>query len=611
MQTDAQLSAPQTTTGAEQVEWNLADLYPTIESGEFLADFDRIATDARTFAQTWRGTLASLPDDQFLLMLQHLEHIYSTAGRLSSRVYLEWTTNSNDEYLIAWLQRVEEQLVAVRQQLVFVPIEIRTMPDDAFARLVASPLLVQYRHWLEFNRSFAPHTLSEVEERLEAEMDIVGVNAWVKLFDQVHARQRYTIGGERVPLQHVLQSLQDPDRSKRQEAARVLSDGLSELSPLLSYVVNMVLTDAMMSDRRRNYSTWISHRNKANKISDHAVESLVAAVTDAYHLSARYYRLKRRILGLEDFYEWDRNAPIATDTSRIPWEQARSIVLDAFNAFDQRMSQIARQFFDHQWIDAAVRPGKQSGAYSAPTVPDVHPYIMLNYTGTVRDVATLAHELGHGVHQYLARRQGYFNAGTPLTIAETASVFGEMLVFDAMIERATDDRLRLVLLMDKLGDIVNTVFRQIALNRFEDAIHTYRRNEGMLSSDTFNELWLSTQRPMYGDAVTLTDDYRHWWAHISHFVHTPGYVYAYAFGELLVLTLYQLYKDGAIERFSERYISLLEAGGSDTPERLLQRHFELDITAPDFWQRGLNFIASLLDQAESLAKTAAVSSGVN
>ncbi len=611
MHTDTQPDTPTVATGAEQVKWNLADLYPAIGSGEFLADFNRIATDARTFAQTWRGTLASLPDDQFLLMLQHLEHIYSTAGRLSSRVYLEWTTNSNDEYLIAWLQRVEEQLVAVRQQLVFVPIEIRTMPDDAFARLVASPLLVQYRHWLEFNRSFAPHTLSEAEERLEAEMDIVGVNAWVKLFDQVHARQRYAIGGERVPLQHVLQSLQDPDRSKRREAARALSDGLSELSPLLSYVVNMVLTDAMMSDRRRHYPTWISHRNKANKISDHAVESLIAAVTDAYHLSARYYGLKRRILGLEDFYEWDRNAPIATDTSRIPWEQARSIVLDAFDAFDRRMSQIARQFFDHQWIDAAVRAGKQSGAYSAPTVPEVHPYIMLNYTGTVRDVATLAHELGHGVHQYLARRQGYFNAGTPLTIAETASVFGEMLVFDAMMERATDDGLRLVLLMDKLGDIVNTVFRQVALNRFEDAIHTYRRTEGMLSSDTFNELWLSTQRPMYGDAVTLTDDYRHWWAYISHFVHTPGYVYAYAFGELLVLTLYQLYKEGAIESFSERYVSLLEAGGSDTPERLLQRYFELDITAPDFWQRGLNFIESLLDRAESLARTSAVSSGVN
>ncbi|MCX8051128.1 MAG: M3 family oligoendopeptidase [Chlorobi bacterium] len=605
MHAETQATAP-SLTGAEQVEWNLSDLYPTIGSGEFLADFQRIAADAATFSQSWRGGLAALSDDQFLSMLQQLEHIYNTAGRLSSRVYLEWTTRSDDEQLIAWLQRVEERLVEVRQQLVFVPIEIRTMPDDAFQRLLASPLLERYRHWLEFNRSFAPHTLSEAEERLEAELDVVGINAWVKLFDQIHARQRYDVGGERLSLQQLMRWLQDTDRNRRRSAAFALSAGLKDQAPLLGYIVNMVLTDAMMSDRRRHYATWLSHRNKANKISDQAVESLVTAVTEAYPLAARYYALKRRILGLDEFYEWDRNAPVATDRETIPWETARSIVLDAFDAFDGRMSSVASLFFERRWIDAPVRPGKQSGAYSSPTVPDVHPYIMLNYTGTLRDVATLAHELGHGVHQYLARTQGYFNAGTPLTIAETASVFGEMLVFDAMMEQAADDRLRLSLLMDKLGDIVNTVFRQIALNRFEDAIHTYRRTEGMLTTDTFNELWMATQRPMYGDAVTLTDNYRWWWAYISHFVHTPGYVYAYAFGELLVLALYQMYKSNEVERFSDRYIALLEAGGSDTPENLVGKHFGLDIGAQQFWQRGLTFIASLLDRAESLADALAV-----
>jgi oligoendopeptidase F len=589
-------------TGAENVEWNLADLYPTIGSGEFLIDFDRIATDAAAFASQWSGRLASLTDDQFLAMLQQLEHLYSTAGRLSARVYLEWTTRSNDEQLIAWLQRVEERLVTVRQQLVFVLIEIRTMPEEAFDRLRTSPLLERYRHWLEFNRSFAPHTLSAAEEKLEAEMDIVGINAWIKLFDQLHARQRYTVGNARLSLQQVMQLLQDADRSKRREAAEALSTGLEQQAPVISYIMNMVLTDAMLSDRRRNYPTWISHRNKANKINDQAVQTLIDAVTSSYDLVARYYQLKRRILGLEDFYHWDRNAPARLDQTRVDWNTARTLVLEAFDAFEPRMSGIAQLFFERKWIDAPVRPGKQSGAFSAPTVPEVHPYIMLNYTGTPRDVATLAHELGHGVHQYLARKQGYFNAGTPLTIAETASVFGEMLVFDAMLGRASSPGHRLGLLMDKLGDIINTVFRQIALNRFEDAIHTYRRAEGMLTTDVFNELWMQTQRPMYGDSVTLTDDYRWWWAYISHFVHTPGYVYAYAFGELLVLALYQMYKHGTVERFADRYLMLLEAGGSQTPEHLLWHYFEIEISDPNFWQHGLGFIASLVEQAEQLAE---------
>lgn len=599
------LSARETTfptNGAETVTWDLSDLYPSLDDGAFHTDLERIADDTRSFAATWKGTLASCSDDQFLMMLQHLEHIHSIMGRLHARVQLEWTTRSNDENLTATLQRVQEELVQARKQLVFVAIELRSMPEDAFQRLVNSPLLGRYRHWLEFNRSFRPHTLSEAEEQLEAEMDLVGIDAWIQLFEQTHARMRYRFERRDVPQQTIMQALQDASRERRKSAAHALSRGLERQAPLLAYILNMMLTDAMLSQQRRKYEHWLSFRNKANKVSDEAVQALVATVTEAYPLVHRYYDLKRRIIGLEDFFEWDRNAPIIAHRDPIAWQKACELVVRSFHAFHPQIGTIAEEFFTRRWIDAAIRPGKQAGAYAAPTVPEVHPYVFLNYTGTARDVKTLAHELGHGVHQYLARKQGVLNASTPLTIAETASVFGEMLVFDTMLRQATTDHERLVLLMDKLNDIINTVFRQIALNRFEDAIHTYRRHQGMLTVETFNQLWMQTQQPMYGQSVTLTSAYRWWWSYIPHFVHTPGYVYAYAFGELLVLALFELYRTGSLSDFEQRYIELLEAGGSEAPQQLLGRLFGLDLEDATFWQQGIRSIEELLEHAEQLAQ---------
>jgi oligoendopeptidase F len=397
----------------------------------------------------------------------------------------------------------------------------------------------------------------------------------------------------------VLSKLYDPEREVRHRAAESVTKGLKDMSRTTTYIFNTLLADKASDDRTRKYPTWITSRNLANEVDDAMVEALIQAVTSRYDIVARYYRLKRKLLGLDELFDYDRYAPLPAADRQYTWSEAQEIVLSAYTAFHPEMANIARNFFDKHWIDAAIVPGKRSGAYSHPVVPSVHPYVFMNYEGTPREVMTLAHELGHGVHQWLARDQGILQCGTPLTTAETASVFGEMLVFQDLMKAEPDPRLKLAMLTAKIEDSFATIFRQVSMNRFEDAIHSARRAEGELSTDRLSELWLQTQRAMFGDSVTITDNYGIWWSYVTHFTSVPGYVYAYAFGNLLVLALYARYQEVGPE-FAENYLAMLEAGGADWPHEIM-KPLGVDLTDPKFWNQGLRIMEEMVKEAEEMA----------
>lgn len=396
-----------------------------------------------------------------------------------------------------------------------------------------------------------------------------------------------------------MSKLHNPDRKLRKRAHASLTATFDDMSHRLTFVFNTILADKQTDDRLRNYPSWISARNLANEIDDQTVETLIQEVTNQYDLVHRFYRLKKELLGYEDFYDYDRYAPLLETPKTISWNEAREIVENTYRDFHPEMGTIVSKFFNNHWIDAAMRPGKRGGAFAASTVPSVHPYVLLNYDGKIRDVQTLAHELGHGIHQYLSRKQGVLQADTPLTTAETASVFGEMLVFQTLMSQLDEPQEKLALLTGKIDDTIATVFRQVSMNRFEDAMHTKRREEGELTTQEFSSLWRQTQQDIYGDAVELTDGYDLWWSYIPHFLHTPGYVYAYAFGELLVLALYEEYTRQK-EGFAEKYVEMLSTGGADWPENVVAKT-GLDISEPDFWNKGLSLIEEMIDRAETLA----------
>jgi oligoendopeptidase F len=455
--------------------------------------------------------------------------------------------------------------------------------------------LALFRHYLQNLRKYKPHTLSEPEEKILAEKGPIG-SSWGTLFDKVLSRLRFGEGQKSES--EVLSELYHPDREVRKKAAADLTDGLNSIDHILTHIFNTILLDKAIEDRLRKYPHWLRARNLSNEADDEMVSALIKAVSTRYDLVSRYYQLKRKILGYDQLFDYDRYAPIPSESERaIPWDEAKETVLAAFNAFSPQMGSIAQEFFDRNWIHAPVLPGKRSGAFSHPVIPSVHPYILLNYTGKRRDVMTLAHELGHGIHQYLAREQGLFNGDTPLTTAESDSVFGEMLVFRHLLGQIESPTERVVLLCGKLEDIFATVFRQVSMNRFEEAVHTRRREHGELDTDTLCTLWMDTQKTMFGNSVTLMDHYRIWWSYIPHFVHSPGYVYAYAFGELLVLALYRQYLERG-SSFIPLYLDLLRSGGKVSPGELL-RPFGIDLADPDFWIRGLKVLEELLMEAEA------------
>lgn len=595
-----EIELQQKRTGAEEIAWDLSDLYAGIDDPDIERDIQSADERADSFAAAYRGTLLTLSAEALGAAVAEFERIIEMASRLGSFAHLIWSTDTGNPRYGALLQKITEWSSRLRQKLVFFELEWVNAPEDFAQRMIADPALAHYRHWLETSRRYQPHRLSEPEEKILAEKAITGEEAWTRFFSELMGNARYPFDGEELTQAGILAKLYVPDRDVRQRAAEAFTSVLKEKLPVLTYVFNTLAADKASDDRLRHYPTWISARNLANEVSDEVVNALIDAVTARYDIVARYYRLKRQLLGVEVLYDYDRYAPLPAAESHYSWDRAREIVLGAYAAFEPRMADIASQFFARSWIDAPPRPGKQGGAYSASTVPSVHPYIFLNYTGSARDVMTLAHELGHGIHQYLAREQGMLQARTPLTTAEMASTFGEMLVFSDFMAQEADPAVRLAMLAHKIEDSFATVFRQISMNRFEHGMHTARRAEGELTSERFSTIWMETQRAMFGDSVTLTDNYAIWWSYVPHFVQTPGYVYAYAFGELLVLALFARYRrDGT--GFAPRYLDVLRAGGSDWPEKILAP-MGVDLTDPHFWQEGLGEIEGMVAQAEQLVR---------
>ncbi len=589
-------------TGAESIEWDLADLYSSADDFMIERDMERCRNLADGIAGQYADRVAELDAAALFRAVREIEELYELTGKLSAFAYLNFATAVNNADTGAFLQRIREFSSEISRKVVFFELEWAALPDDQAKEILASPEITRYRHYLEAARRYRPHLLSRPEEELLADLSPVRRSSWNSLFEKVLANEKF--GPDRRTMEEVLSDLYSPERKRRREAAAAMTMGLRKNLHVLTHTFNTVLADKMIEDRLRRYPSWISSMNLANELDDQTVDALVQAVTSKNQTVARFYELKKKMLDVDPLLDYDRYAPLPfMPDDTVSWEECKNTVLDAYRKFSPEMAEHAARFFDENWIDAGVKQGKTSGAFAHPVVPSVHPYVLVNYTGNLRDVETVAHELGHGVHQIMAAEKGYFNSDTPLTLAETASVFGEMLVFQDLVKNLDSDRKRLGLAASKVESVFATVFRQVAMNRFENAIHTFRRKQGELSQEKFTELWLDTQRAMFGDSVVLTDDYGIWWSYISHFIHVPGYVYAYAFGELLVLSLYSIYNSTPPEKrgeFVSRYMNLLAAGGSDTPYRLLEP-FGIDLHDPGFWHQGLSMIDMMVDQVEELA----------
>jgi len=581
--------------GAAGVLWNLGDLYQDGGDPALDADAQWCVAEAAAVRSRFRGRVAVLDAGELLGLVERLESLDARLSRLGTFAFLNFTTCMENSGAGALLQRMEELASQCKKEVVFFELEWNGLADDTAARLLAAPELAGYRHYLEALRRYLPHQLSEVEESLLLEYAPVGRSAWNTLFDKVISGLRF--GVRQRTEEEVLSDLYDQNRVVRRQAADELTAGLESQNHVLTHIFNTLAADKMIDDRLRRHGGWVHAMNLENELTDTTVETLVTAVTGRYDIVQRYYRVKKGLLGLDELTDYDRYAPLpALPSQRIDWETGKAMVLDSFAGFSPDLAAIAGQFFDRSWIHAPVLQGKRGGAFAHPCVPDVHPYVMVNYTGTLNDVSTVAHELGHGVHQVLAARRGHFNSDTPLVLAETASVFAEMLVFRSQLALLTDAAQRRAFICQKLESIFATVFRQTAMNRFEKRIHEGRREQGELSCEQLSAYWLETQREMFGDSVNLRPDYGIWWSYIPHFLSTPGYVYSYAFGELLVLALYGLYQQHG-DSFVTLYSELLAAGGSASPYELV-RPFGIDLDDSAFWLKGLEVIDGMLQQVE-------------
>ncbi len=582
--------------GTRTVVWNLNDLYSSTDDELIHDDIDLCEQEAALLEESCRGRLSKLDTAVFARTIRRLERIAENLGRISTYAFLNFTTRVMDAEAGAFLQQITETASRINRQLVFFTLEWGKMDESTAQKFLNTGETEKYRHYLEKIRRQAQHLLSECEEKLLIELEPVGKNAWTILFEKVMANQQFGESGRSE--EEVLADLYSPERKVRQQAAEDLTRGLEDQIHVLTHIFNTLAADKMIDDRLRSYPSWDQSMHLENELEEKTVNILVESVTARYDIVSKYYQLKREILGLETLYDYDRYAPVpGMSETQVDWPQCREMVLKAFAGFSGEMAEIAEQFFEKKWIHAPIMEGKRGGAFAHPCVPDSHPYVMVNYTGNLRDVATVAHELGHGVHQVLAAEQGMFNSDTPLVLAETASVFAELLVFHSQLELLENPEEKRAYICQKIESVFATVFRQIAMNRFEDAMHTGRRKQGELSRETLSAYWLSTQKAMFGDAVVLTEDYGVWWSYIPHFLSTPGYVYSYAFGELLVLGLYRLYQQQG-EAFVAKYIELLRAGGKDSPYALLEP-FGLDINQPEFWQGGLRVIEEMVEMAAS------------
>jgi oligoendopeptidase F len=578
--------------------WNLADLYPAPDSAELEADFSRAERDAKAFSAAYQGKLAELDGANLARAIATYESIEEILGRLMSYAQLLFSGDSTDAAIGRFYQTMSERVTTLSSQLIFFALELNRIDDATIERKLADPACSAWRPWLRDLRVFRPHQLPDDLEKLLHEKEVTGRAAWSRLFDETVAGMRIPLGGESLTVSATLNKLSDTDRSVREAAGRAIGEAFSGQIRLFALTTNTLAKDKEIIDTWRHYPRPGSYRNRSNMVEDEVVDALVSAVTADYQrLSHRYYTLKAGWLGLPKLQHWDRNAPLpGADDTVISWDEAQARVLSAYGAFSPALASIGKRFFDQPWIDAELRPGKSGGAFAHPTVPSAHPYLLLNYHGRARDVMTLAHELGHGVHQVLAAERGYLRSGTPLTLAETASVFGEMLTFRALLDAEDDPARRRLMLAGKVEDMLNTVVRQTAFYRFETKLHDERRT-GELMPERIGEIWLDVQRESLGPIFEFSPDYSVFWSYVPHFIHSPFYVYAYAFGDCLVNALYQVFRDGH-PGFQAKYLDMLRAGGTKRHRELLAP-FGLDASDPAFWKKGLDVIAGFIDELEA------------
>ncbi|HTR85692.1 MAG TPA: M3 family oligoendopeptidase [Reyranella sp.] len=579
--------------------WKLSDLYSSPAGTDLSQDLKRAAHLAEAFAKAYEGKIAGLDGAGLGQAIAEYEGLTDLMGRIGSYASLYYAQDMADPERGSFSQNVSEKLTDMGAKLVFFRLEINKIEDADLASRQKDPVLAKYGPWLRDLRVYRPHQLSDELEKALHEKYVVGHAAWSRLFDETIARLRYPFRNEMLSEPQILDKLSSKDAEVRRDAAKSFGKVQGDNIAIFSLVTNTLAKDKEIEDRWRKYPRPQSAMNLGNVVEDEVVDALASAVKAAYpKLSHRYYKLKAKWFGVDKMPYWDRNAPLPEHDDRsIPWAEAEKIVLDAYNAFSPDLAAVGRKFFGTGWIDAPARPGKSPGAFAHPTVPSAHPYLLLNYQGKVRDVMTLAHELGHGVHQVLAARQGALMSDTPLTLAETASVFGEMLTFQSLLKSAPDKATRKAMLAGKVEDMLNTVVRQIAFYEFESRVHMKRR-EGELTPEAIGEIWMAVQSESLGPAFSFDEEYKHYWSYIGHFIHSPFYVYAYAFGDCLVNSLYAVYQSG-LRDFQAKYLDMLKAGGVKRHKELLAP-FGLDASDPAFWDKGLGVISGFIDELEKL-----------
>ena len=581
--------------------WDLTDLYNDLKDPNIRRDLDDAKSRSQAFQQAYQGKLDGLSGDELAKAIAEYEAVSEICGKIGSFAQLMYAGDSSDAAIGQFYQFVQEEMTGISSLSLFFGLEINRIEDASLdAKYEQSEALRRYRPWLDENRAFRPHQLSDEVEQVLHERRVAGSAAWVRLFDQTMAELRFPIDGQELTMSDAGNMLSSSKVEDRKKAAKSIGEVLGKNIKLLAHITNTLAKDKEIDDRLRNFATPVSSRNLSNQVEDEVVDALNTAVKNSHaDLSHRYYRLKAKWFGVDQLDYWDRNAPLPDDDDRqIDWDTARSTVLKAYGEFSPELAAVGQKFFDNPWIDVPPRAGKSSGAFAHPTVPSAHPYLLLNYHGKTRDVMTLAHELGHGVHQVLAGEQGYFLSDTPLTLAETASVFGEMLTFQSMLRSESDPKMKRIMLAGKVEDMLNTVVRQIAFFEFEKRVHEKRR-EGELTVDEICDIWIAVQHESLGDAIRYEDEYKYYWSYIPHFIHSPFYVYAYAFGDCLVNSLYDVYQ-GAEDGFQQKYLDMLKAGGTKRHKELLAP-FGLDASDPAFWQRGLNMIKRMIDELEELS----------
>jgi len=586
-------------THSKLPHWDLKDLYTSPECEALKIDLAKARKDAAAFHKNYFGKIIKLSGNEIGDAIGSYENIDERLSRIMSYAQLLHSGDVTSPEISRFFQTTRETITEISAKLVFFTLELNQIDDGDLVKKLKSEKLAYYSTWIRDLRMFIPHELNEEMERLIHDKRVAGSAAWIRLFDETMARMRVEVDGQQKTVEEALHGLSDGNGEVRRKAAKALGKKFEKNVNLFSLITNTLAKDKEIDDRWRDFTEPQSARNLSNLVEDEVVDALTTAVNDSYpNLSHRYYKLKARWFGKKKIDYWDRNAPLSEDDSEsIPWEKARALVLNAYRAFSPELSRIGEKFFDNHWIHADPRPGKVGGAFSHPTVPSAHPYLLLNYMGRPRDVMTLAHELGHGVHQVLAGPQGHLKSDTPLTLAETASVFGEMLTFRSMLDSETNLSRRKVMLAGKVEDMLNTVVRQIAFYQFELQIHNERR-KGELSAEKICQTWMDVQRDSLGPAVRFHDEYKYFWTYIPHFIHSPFYVYAYAFGDCLVNSLYAVYENGS-NGFEGRYLDMLRAGGTLHHKDLLAP-FGLDATDPNFWSAGLGVISGLIDELEKI-----------